>query len=116
LYELATGNNRVISLAWDAPRQSLYAATSCSYVDRFGGSHGYREAKIHGDAEGWGEAKASSSNVEDDDDEMDENEETDENYYDGEKQMWPGRAFHNERSFGYALDCGTHALRELVSN
>ena len=36
VYELATGNNAVHSLAWDAPRATLYAATECDAMDRMG--------------------------------------------------------------------------------
>ncbi|KAG8678274.1 hypothetical protein FRC08_017924, partial [Ceratobasidium sp. 394] len=34
VYELATGNNQVKSLAWDSDHNCLYAATECSYQER----------------------------------------------------------------------------------
>ncbi|KAL1739752.1 hypothetical protein HDZ31DRAFT_22604, partial [Schizophyllum fasciatum] len=46
VYELATGNNEVESLVWDASRSTLYAATECSYMDRMGNTNEYRRAKI----------------------------------------------------------------------
>ena len=46
VYELATGNNAVHSLAWDAPRTTLYAATECSALDRAGIRHGYRRLRM----------------------------------------------------------------------
>ncbi|KAK4705677.1 hypothetical protein P7C70_g523, partial [Phenoliferia sp. Uapishka_3] len=45
LYSLATGNNLVRSLAWQASTNSLWAATDCLYADRVGGHHGYRPAE-----------------------------------------------------------------------
>ncbi|KAI0057346.1 hypothetical protein BV25DRAFT_1432852 [Artomyces pyxidatus] len=46
LYELSTGNNQVNALAWDEPRQTLYAATECCYKDRNGYRIGYRAAQF----------------------------------------------------------------------
>ena len=46
VYELATGNNAVHSLAWDAPRATLYAVTECDAMDRMGYRHDYRQARI----------------------------------------------------------------------
>ena len=45
MYELATGNNSVTSIAWNARDTTLYAATECDYLDRLGSYHGYRPAK-----------------------------------------------------------------------
>ncbi|KAG8756521.1 hypothetical protein FRC11_005256, partial [Ceratobasidium sp. 423] len=42
VYELATGNNAVRSLAWDSTRNALYAATECSHRDWMGYRHNYR--------------------------------------------------------------------------
>lgn len=36
LYSLATGNNFVQSIAWQAATSTLWAATECMYVDRMG--------------------------------------------------------------------------------
>jgi hypothetical protein len=35
VYELATGNNAVVSMTWDAAQNALYAATECGY-DSYG--------------------------------------------------------------------------------
>ncbi|KAF8598017.1 hypothetical protein BDV93DRAFT_354678 [Ceratobasidium sp. AG-I] len=86
VYELATGNNGVSSLAWDAERNSLYAATETSHMDRLGNHHDYRRAKI-----------PKHSNMSHDDDE------------DGER-CWPKGAMHGEDQFGYAFDAGDHRL------
>jgi hypothetical protein len=45
LYELATGNTEVGSLAWDAATRTLLAASGCPYQDRLGGSHEYGQAQ-----------------------------------------------------------------------
>ena len=46
VYELATGNNAVQGLVWDAPRNTLYAATECTYMDRMGYTNEYKRAQI----------------------------------------------------------------------
>lgn len=84
LYELATGNNTVGDIAWDAPRSTLYAQTECEYVDGLGRNSDYRKFRAAKD---------------------------DQNDYSG--RYWPSKAFHDENSFGYAWDCGDHALCEL---
>jgi len=57
VYELATGNNDVMSLAWDAPRHTLYAQTECEFIDHTGGHHEYRKfrgpGKVSGDERCW---------------------------------------------------------------
>lgn len=40
VYELSTGNNEVVGLAWDGARNVLYASTNCNYMDRNGDNHG----------------------------------------------------------------------------
>ncbi|KDQ19040.1 hypothetical protein BOTBODRAFT_52225 [Botryobasidium botryosum FD-172 SS1] len=45
LYELATGNNDVTALAWDAPRCALYAQTECGFIDHTGRHSEYRKFK-----------------------------------------------------------------------
>ena len=91
VYDLASGNNAVNSLAWDAEHNVLYAATECAYVDRLGYNHGYREAKISRQQE----LDPSASG----------NEE--------EYRCWPETAFHNEGYFGYAFDAGDHRICEI---
>ncbi|CAG7853189.1 SubName: Full=Uncharacterized protein {ECO:0000313/EMBL:CCA76996.1} [Serendipita indica DSM 11827] len=46
VYELGTGNNAIQDLAWDSRHNSLYALSECIYMDRLGGYHGYRRARI----------------------------------------------------------------------
>ena len=105
VYELATGNNAVVALAWDSARTSLYAATECRYVDRMGSHHDYRKAEIPkpqkaqsgegaGDDEGGGEV------------EEHEDEEA------GFGKMWPKKANHSEDYFGYPFDAAGHRLCE----
>ncbi|KAG8745502.1 hypothetical protein FRC10_007849 [Ceratobasidium sp. 414] len=97
VYELATGNNRVISLAWDSTRNFLYAATECSYQDRMGYRHDYRRAKI-----------STRKDQEDDDETMDDGD-----FDDFEERAWPKNAWHDENYFGYAFDAGEHRICKL---
>ncbi|KAI0326952.1 WD40 repeat-like protein [Cubamyces sp. BRFM 1775] len=46
VYELSTGNNAVRGMAWDDAHSSLFVATECPYVNRFGERAGYRKARI----------------------------------------------------------------------
>ncbi|THH34104.1 hypothetical protein EUX98_g17 [Antrodiella citrinella] len=112
LYTLATGNNSVSSLAWDAPRSTLFAATECEYMDRLGYHHDYRPAKIprspynktaFGEWYGEKEHSDDDENMEDEDDADDEDEDDDEHF-------WPERAYHDEDAFGYTFDSGDHRL------
>ncbi|KAL1753338.1 WD40-repeat-containing domain protein [Schizophyllum commune] len=117
VYELATGNNSVQSLAWDAPRSTLYAATECNALDRAGIRHGYRRLRMpDGDnsihdkrRQPAGEPPRKRARLDagdgDGDDEGDDFEEE----CDLERG-WPKRAYHNEKYFGYAWDCGDHRL------
>ncbi|TCD63391.1 hypothetical protein EIP91_005599 [Steccherinum ochraceum] len=102
VYELATGNNGVNSLAWDAPRSTLFAATQSEYIDRQGYRHGYRNARIPKTK--WNQ-RHTGENWDESEDTGDE-EEADEDYNHG----WPQRAFHEENAFGYAFDCGRHQI------
>ncbi|CAE7057677.1 unnamed protein product [Rhizoctonia solani] len=89
VYELATGNNAVKSLAWDSKRNCLYAATECVYMDRLGYHHNYRPGNI------------SKQPDESDDEEL----------YDGDyERCWPIGAWHAEDYFGYAFDAGDHRI------
>ncbi|KAG8719134.1 hypothetical protein FRC09_011581 [Ceratobasidium sp. 395] len=85
VYELATGNNRVNSLAWDSNRNCLYAATECSYQDRMGYRHDYRRSR-----------KRKGQKIDKDDMEDD--------------VAWPKKAWHDENYFGYAFDAGEHRI------
>ncbi|KAL8287670.1 hypothetical protein RQP46_003528 [Phenoliferia psychrophenolica] len=89
-YSLATGNNHVRSLAWQASTQSLWAATTCTYVDRMGYHHDYRAAKLRNPDAG-----------------SDEDEDED----DGDDDIaWPSKAYHRENAFGHPFDAGEHRL------
>ncbi|KAI0310416.1 hypothetical protein OF83DRAFT_1070572 [Amylostereum chailletii] len=96
LYELSTGNNGVTSLAWDAERQDLYAATYCQYMTRMGDYMGYRKAKF-------------GDKIEDEEDEDDDYDDDDDDY-DDEPRAWPEGAYHREFSFGHPLDSGEHRI------
>lgn len=87
VYELATGNNAVTSLAWDAKHHCLYAATECSYKDRLGFRHDYRPAMI---------PRRGRRGHDDEDD----------------YRCWPEQAWHSEDYFEYAFDAGDHRICE----
>lgn len=111
MYEVATGNNEVISLAWDAPRKSLYAATECSYMDRIGYRHGYRFAKIPNtphNKTNLGNWYRDPEAMEEEDEEIPEDEDEDDEP--DEEHGWPEQAWHDESAFGYAFDCGEHRI------
>ncbi|KAJ7199236.1 WD40 repeat-like protein, partial [Mycena pura] len=113
MYELATGNTAVRSLAWDARRQTLLAATECIYRDRVGNVHDYRPAKIGSHGREWlgdGDAHGEHEGEDKDEDWEDEDEDEDEDDEDDEERWWPDRAWHAETSFGVALDCADHML------
>ncbi|QRW23501.1 WD40 domain-containing protein [Rhizoctonia solani] len=95
-YELATGNNAVRSLAWDASNNSLYAATKCSYVNPSGQNRKYRPARPLNNQQRQME-------YEDEDGEPDE--------YSG--RCWPINAWHKEDYFGYTLAPKKIEPREL---
>jgi hypothetical protein len=91
VYELATGNNRAASLAWDSKQNSLYAATDCIYMDQFGFRHGYRGGYMP-------------------DRPLPENEDEDDEYDGDYERCWPDSAFHTEAYFGYTFDAGEHRV------
>ncbi|KZT73090.1 hypothetical protein DAEQUDRAFT_762447 [Daedalea quercina L-15889] len=99
VYELATGNNAVASMAWDPKRSALYAATECEYMDRLGFNHDYRRARIPR----WADEFARDSEEDEDASEYYEDE-------DEEERCWPQRAHHGEDYFGYAFDAGEHRI------
>ncbi|KAL1738144.1 hypothetical protein HDZ31DRAFT_51440, partial [Schizophyllum fasciatum] len=123
VYELATGNNVVNGMAWDAPRSTLYAVTECDAQDRVGYRHGYRVARIRdGDDDihdhrgqpprapkSKRPSRAEGVMDMDDSDDSEEDYATDEDEYDFERG-WPTDAYHHEKYFGYAWDCGDHRL------
>ncbi|KAF8071505.1 hypothetical protein FPV67DRAFT_876444 [Lyophyllum atratum] len=101
VYELSTGNNAVVSLAWDARHNALYAATECRYMDRMGNWNGYRRAKVPKDQRyTYGHGGGNDRFVEED-------EGTDD-YSDG--RCWPKQAYHGEEHFGYLYDAGEHKI------
>ena len=134
--ELATGNNSVTSLAWDAGRSTLFAATECDHMDSRGNFHGYRRARIPKwaervpiapgtEPEGHGRCDKARSvenrmddEDEDEDEDMDEDEDDedddddDDNNDDYGERCWPKGAYHDETSFGYALDSGENMICE----
>ncbi|KAF8594807.1 hypothetical protein BDV93DRAFT_529077 [Ceratobasidium sp. AG-I] len=89
VYELSTGNNQVASLAWDASRNTLFAATECLYLDRMGYRHSYRPARIPNRS---GPAGGVESPV----------------FY------WPDRAPHAEDYYEYAFDAGEHRVYQYA--
>ncbi|KAI0649478.1 hypothetical protein C8Q79DRAFT_999240 [Trametes meyenii] len=101
VYELSTGNNVVVRMVWDAPRNILYAATKNEYLDAQGRHVDYRRADIPRWAAREGQVNDESRSTRwcDRDDEWDANQ-----------LSWPNRAFHEEDFFGYAYDAGGHAL------
>ncbi|KAG8730493.1 hypothetical protein FRC12_020235 [Ceratobasidium sp. 428] len=84
VYELATGNNRVQSLAWDPTRNHLYAATECSYQDWMGYRHDYEYTES---GKRW----------------TPESE-------DRRPKSWPENAWHLENHFDYMFDAGDHRI------
>ncbi|OBZ65326.1 hypothetical protein A0H81_14795 [Grifola frondosa] len=89
VYELATGNNAVNTMAWDSRRSTLYAATECLNMDRLGRTFDYRKARIPK----WAQMRE-DEDMEDEDD--------------WAEHCWPKQAYHCENFFGYAFDAGEH--------
>ncbi|CCL98796.1 uncharacterized protein FIBRA_00801 [Fibroporia radiculosa] len=139
VYDLSTGNNAVVSMAWDSKRSSLWAATECGYMDRLGYTHDYRHANVPAWAE-WDaqpteedirmeEAAAAEAHDEDDEGETDDeytmrDDDDDETAFnkllaklhrsedddDDEDRCWPKKAYHRENYYGYCFDAGDHRL------
>ncbi|KAJ7184810.1 hypothetical protein C8R46DRAFT_1343810 [Mycena filopes] len=95
VYELATGNNAVNGMTWDAPRSTLYVSTVCEYMD-MGEHFGYRRAKG---------PSADAMMMELDSEDEDEDSEDED-----EAPCWPQRAAHAEDYFGHLFDAGDHRL------
>ena len=114
VYELATGNNAVVALAWDHARNALYAATECRYVDRMGSHHDYRKAVIpKNQAE---DPAGEDTENEEESGDIDENEgDSDEDSEDASfGKKWPKKANHSEDYFGYPFDAAGHRLCEFM--
>ncbi|KAI0311303.1 hypothetical protein OF83DRAFT_1177712 [Amylostereum chailletii] len=104
LYELSTGNNEVSSMEWDAPRQTLYAATDCTYRTWLGTREGYRPARFD---------RMKRPSPDDEGSDEDEDEKKDlykDDPWDAKSKCWPREAYHLEHSFGYPLDSGEHRI------
>jgi hypothetical protein len=109
IYDLSTGNNDVLALAWNDDRNELYAATECRYVDRLGYHHDYRRAKFPKEKT---EGDDDEEKGEDMDDE-DEDDYDDEDDWNDEERAWPEKGFHSETYFGHIFDAGDHRICEL---
>lgn len=96
-------------MAWDADRNTLYAATECRYIDRLGRNYDYRPAKLPKDQldqyrGDMGEA------IEGEDEDEDESEDNQEDWHD---RAWPKNAFHGESYWGYTFDAARHTICKL---
>lgn len=108
VYELATGNNGVISMAWDSLNTTLYAATTCDYMDGRGYHYGYRplkQSKLRGINDDH-RTELENDFIMGSDGEGDIDWDDD----DDEDVCWPEDAVHSEDYFGYAFDSGDHRL------
>ncbi|KAK7036190.1 hypothetical protein R3P38DRAFT_2910941 [Favolaschia claudopus] len=107
VYELSTGNNAVVSMAWDEPRSCLYVSTACDYMDRMGDNFGYRRAKVTRRRRKGGET---SEAEEDEEEEEEEEDEYDSDEYDYDGPCWPKNAAFAEDYFGHLFDAGDHCI------
>ncbi|KAG8682205.1 hypothetical protein FRC08_015126 [Ceratobasidium sp. 394] len=106
VYELATGNNQVKSLAWDSARNCLYAATKCGYRKGASYRRNYHPSKRRriddsGDEDG---------DEDDDGKDGDQGEDEEEHAFGDDAPAWPKNAYHLEEYFGYAFDAGNHRI------
>ena len=100
VYELATGNNTVDAMAWDDASNTLYAASSCHYIDRNGRHMDYyRMAKIPVQAE-----DPNTAQIGEDEERFEE---------ESEDICWPKDAYYAEDYFGHAFDAGDHRICKL---
>ena len=104
VYELSTGNNAVVSMAWDSVNNALFAATNCNYVDRMGNHLDYRRAKIPKNLEGENDDQGDDGMEWNNEDDSDGDDDFDHDQY------WPKRAHQHEDYFGYNFDAGDHRL------
>jgi hypothetical protein len=99
IYDLATGNNAVVSMVWNNDRNELFAATEWEHTD-------YARARIpideHGDPE-------EGEEFEEDPDEVSYLHK-DGVRYKNTDQAWPRRARHSETYFGHVFDSGEHRI------
>lgn len=115
VYEMSTGNNAVVGMAWDAQHNSLYAATECRYMDRMGNSLEYRRGKVPIEQrENINQNQSQHDGVEEEDDgveeDMEDEEEDDDDDDDLNMRCWPKKAYHDEDFFGYMFDAGEHRI------
>ena len=106
IYELATGNNAVVALAWDDACNSLYAATECRYVDRMGSHHDYRRAVIPKRRTEVTEEEVNGEGADD----IDEGDEDNKDNKASFGKKWPKKACHSEDYFGHTFDAAGHRL------
>ena len=104
VYELATGNNEVNSLAWDPKHNTLFAATECAYMDMAGYRHGYRPGTKFemnlGQPSTRTKKKPKRGEVVEDDDDY--------------EKCWPAPAWHFEDYYEYPFDSGDHRVCKLL--
>jgi len=102
VYELATGNNEVNSLAWDPTRNTLFAGTECGYMDKYGYRHGYRPgSKIEMNLEKPTTPARKNRR---------RTEEQDDGDNDDYEKCWPAPAWHFEDYYEYPFDSGSHRI------
>ncbi|KIJ66737.1 hypothetical protein HYDPIDRAFT_26162 [Hydnomerulius pinastri MD-312] len=135
VYELATGNNAVISMVWDDTRNALYAATECEYLTSYMSHESYNKDYRRATIPKWQTEKvptilksstreAGPSGVNrdaaedptgddtdwvDEDDSYDGEEDEDDFEYGGGRR-WPKQAEHAEDYFGHTFDASQHRV------
>lgn len=95
VYDLSTGNNPATSLAWDASRHTLYAATECEDTKSFEYGRKYIKKKV---------PKPQRPRTQS---EMDDSEYESEDF---EWRRWPANAYHDDEYYGYVYDSGGHRI------
>lgn len=130
--EMSTGNNSVTSMVWNRKNTTLYAATECPWIDRFGNHYDYRASRPHdlwkvpealvksaktrapGKTTGLRDATTNLSDGYDSDDEESGSDIPREESNVDKNRMrttyWPERAYHDENYFGAMFDSGSHSL------
>ncbi|KAF9026059.1 WD40 repeat-like protein [Hymenopellis radicata] len=102
VYELATGNNDVVDLAWDGTRNTLWAVTECRFMDRMGNPRGYRPIKLPKFVQEREKGANSETSAGEDDD--------DDGYDEDYDRAWPKKAYHKEDYFGDVYNAGDHVI------
>lgn len=88
-------------MAWDDASNTLYAASSCHYIDRNGRHMDYyRMAKIPVQAE-----DPNTAQIGEDEERFEE---------ESEDICWPKDAYYAEDYFGHAFDAGDHRICKLL--